>query len=80
MFLHDSLHRYNYERAELIGVESKLSSQAIVLSDHAHSTTACADFDRSTGRRFLFSDEKPADHWYPGAGVGSAWLPGSVDR
>lgn len=73
MFIHDSLHTYSHEQAELAAVEPRLTQNAIVLSDNAHSTTACADFALKTGRRFLFVNERPANHWYPGAGVGAAW-------
>ena len=36
MFLHDSLHTYDYESKELAAVEPNLTADAIILSDNAH--------------------------------------------
>ena len=73
LFIHDSLHSADYERKEYEAIKRKLSKNALVISDNAHVTTALWEFARSTGRRFLFFQEKPADHWYPGAGIGVAF-------
>lgn len=71
MFLHDSLHTPEHELAELATLD--LSPDAWVLSDNSHATDALATWAESTGRNFLFFDERPAHHWYPGAGIGVAW-------
>jgi predicted O-methyltransferase YrrM len=73
VFIHDSLHTYDHEVAELEAVAHHLATDGLLLSDNAHSTNACADFALKTGRRFLYVDENPAAHWYPGAGIGAAW-------
>jgi predicted O-methyltransferase YrrM len=73
LFLHDSLHTRDHERAELEAVEPLLSPHALVLSDNAHNTTALSDWAEQTGRRFLFFGERPRDHWYPGDGIGASW-------
>ena len=71
IFLHDSLHTYEHETTEYETV--KLSSNALVLSDNAHSTAALPDWAERTGHRFLFFAEQPERHWYPGSGIGAAW-------
>lgn len=73
MFLHDSLHTYDYETAELAAVEPNLSDDAIVLSDNAHESSALSDWSERTGRHYLFFKEQPAGHWWPGDGIGAAW-------
>lgn len=73
IFLHDSLHTESYELAELDAVEARLSPNALVLSDNSHATLALSSWAERTGRRFLFFGEKPANHWYPGDGIGVAW-------
>ena len=73
MFLHDSLHTYEYEASELAAVEPNLRADAIVLSDNAHDSAALSDWAERTGRRYLFFREQPANHWWPGDGIGVAW-------
>ena len=73
MFLHDSLHTYDYETRELAAVEPNLRADAIVLSDNAHESSALSDWAERTGRHYLFFKEQPLDHWWPGDGIGAAW-------
>jgi hypothetical protein len=73
IFLHDSLHTYEYESQELAAVESNLAPGAIVLSDNAHDSAALSDWAERRGRHFLFFKEVPRDHWWPGDGIGAAW-------
>lgn len=73
VFIHDSLHTREHELAELSALD--LSPDAWVLSDNAHATDALATWAEFTGRRFQFYDERPANHWHPGAGIGVAWRP-----
>ena len=73
MFLHDSLHTYDYETSELEAVGPNLSDNAIVLSDNAHDSSALSDWAERNGRRYLFFKEQPLDHWWPGDGIGAAW-------
>lgn len=77
IFLHDSLHTYEYEAAELSAVAANLSPGALVLSDNAHDSAALSDFAERTGRRYLFFKEQPLGHWWPGDGIGAAWTAGS---
>jgi predicted O-methyltransferase YrrM len=70
MFVNDSDHSASYEAREYATVEGKLSPNAVILGDNAHVTDALLEFSLRTDRQFLFFQEKPADHWYPGAGIG----------
>jgi predicted O-methyltransferase YrrM len=75
VFLHDSLHTFEYETAEFTAVQPRLSAGALVLSDNAHESDALAAWAERTGRQFSFFAEQPAGHWYPGDGIGAAWFP-----
>lgn len=72
LFLHDSLHTAEYEAAELAAVQPHLTASAIVLSDNSDVTDELLKFAEQTHRRFLFFDERPHDHWFPGGGIGVA--------
>lgn len=73
IFLHDSLHTYEYESSELKAVEPNLGPGAIVLSDNAHDSAALSEWAERTGRHYLFFKESPLNHWWPGDGIGAAW-------
>ena len=75
LFLHDSLHTFEYETAEFTAVEPRLSARAVVLSDNAHDSDALGHWAERTGRTFGFFAEQPHGHWYPGDGIGAAWRP-----
>lgn len=80
VFLHDSLHTYEYETRELTTVEPNLGANAIILSDNAHESSALSDWAERNGRHYLFFKEQPLDHWWPGDGIGAAWTDGSLAR
>ena len=73
MFIHDSLHTYDYETRELTAVEPNLRADATILSDNAHESSALSDWAERSGRHYLFFKEQPRDHWWPGDGIGAAW-------
>jgi predicted O-methyltransferase YrrM len=73
VFLHDSLHTFEYETAELDAVGKRLTPKAVVLSDNAHETDALSRWAERNGRTFAFFKEEPERHWYPGDGIGAAW-------
>lgn len=73
MFLHDSLHTYDYETSELAAAEPNLRPGAIVMSDNAHDSSALSEWAERTGRHYLFFKEQPRRHWWPGDGIGVAW-------
>ncbi|MES2192829.1 MAG: class I SAM-dependent methyltransferase [Pseudomonadota bacterium] len=70
LFINDSDHSGDYEKAEYELVRNKLSVDAVVLGDNAHVTSELAEFSMRHGRRFIFLPEEPANHWYRGAGIG----------
>jgi len=70
IFVNDSDHSASYEAKEYKTIENKLSENAIILGDNAHCTDTLLDFSLKTNRHFIFFQEKPVDHWYPGAGIG----------
>ena len=70
IFINDSDHRADYEYLEYQEVSNKLSKNAVILADNAHVTDKLSQFSRETNRKFLFFSEKPANHCYPGAGIG----------
>ncbi|RAO17968.1 hypothetical protein MED15_03311 [Micromonospora noduli] len=73
LFLHDSDHSRAHEKREFDAVEPKLAPGAILLTDNVTSTNVLAEHAERTGRRFLAYRESPANHWYPGDGIGVAW-------
>lgn len=74
LFITDSDHSANYEWRELEAVKSKLTDNSVVIADNAHSTGVLAEFSRMQKRKFLFFREEPADHWYPGGGIGISFV------
>jgi hypothetical protein len=73
LFINDSDHSGDYEAREYDTIRERLSTRAVVLGDNAHVTDKLAAFAEATGRRFVFFKEQPADHFYPGAGIGIAF-------
>jgi hypothetical protein len=73
LFINDSDHSAEYEACEYEAVAQKLSPRALVLGDNAHVTDKLLRFAEKTGRSFLFFQEKPKGHWYPGGGIGVAF-------
>ncbi|GAA4408803.1 class I SAM-dependent methyltransferase [Nibrella viscosa] len=74
LFINDSDHSADYEYREYDTIYPKLSSKAVLLGDNAHITSKLASFSVEKGRRFLFYQEVPAAHWYPGAGIGFSFV------
>jgi hypothetical protein len=79
IFLHDSLHTYDYETREFTAVGPNLKADAIVMSDNAHDSAALSDWAEQTGRHYLFFKEQPDHHWWPGDGIGAAWAASPTD-
>lgn len=70
LFINDSDHSAKYEAEEYKTIAGMLSEHAIILGDNSHVTSELLDFSLATGRRFVFFQEKPSKHWYPGGGIG----------
>ena len=73
LFINDSDHSADYEAREYATVEAKLAPDAIILGDNSHVNDKLLSFALATGRQFIFFQEKPLNHWYPGAGIGIAF-------
>jgi predicted O-methyltransferase YrrM len=70
VFINDSDHSADYEADEYRTILPKLAPGAFIIGDNAHVTDRLLEFSLREGRSFLFFQEKPKDHWYPGAGIG----------
>ncbi len=70
LFVNDSDHSADYEAEEYRIIVDKLSEHAIILGDNSHCTAKLLEFSLETNRHFVFFQEKPLGHWYPGAGIG----------
>jgi len=70
IFINDSDHSADYEAQEYETILPKMAPGGLILADNAHVTSKLAEFSRDHARAFLFFKEDPADHWYPGAGIG----------
>ena len=74
IFINDSDHSADYEDREYRVIASKLSAGAIILGDNAHCTDKLFNFSMHSQRHFIFFQEQPANHWYPGAGIGFSFF------
>lgn len=70
LFINDSDHSADYEAEEYQTIVHKLSVDAIILGDNSHATGKLLSFSLAMDRRFVFFQERPREHWYPGAGIG----------
>lgn len=73
LFLHDSDHRPEYEWAEFLAIGHCLHPGSIVLSDNSQQSVMLAKFAEKTGRKFLYFQDQPDRHWWPGDGIGAAF-------
>jgi predicted O-methyltransferase YrrM len=76
VFLHDSDHRPEYEWAEFLAIEPRLHPHSIVLSDNSQQSPKLREFAARIGKSFLYFQDAPKDHWWPGDGIGAAFTPG----
>jgi len=73
LYVNDSDHSAEYEALEYRTIATKLADRAIVLGDNSHVTDKLLEFSLAHGRNFVFFQERPRDHWYPGAGIGISY-------
>jgi len=71
-FVHDSLHTYEHERAELELATTHADDRIVLISDNAHATTALSDVAAERGAAYASFTERPVRHLYPGAALGIA--------
>ena len=79
-FIHDSDHTYDVEHFEFDAILEYATPDAVLLSDNSHVTSALRDIADRLGRPYGFCPERPAAHWYPGAGMGLVVLSGGGAR
>jgi predicted O-methyltransferase YrrM len=77
IFLHDSDHRPEYEWAEFLAIKARLHAGSLVLSDNSQQTSKLFEFAQTMGKAFLYFQDAPKDHWWPGDGIGAAFVPGT---
>lgn len=70
LFINDSDHSASYEAKEYLTIADKLSESAVILGDNSHCTDKLFQFSLQTDRQFIYFQEKPKNHWYPGGGIG----------
>lgn len=73
LFINDSDHSSDYEDREYRVIAGKLAPGAFLVGDNAHVTDKLMRFAEETGRQFVYFQEAPARHWYPGGGIGIAF-------
>ena len=73
LFINDSDHSADYEYREYRAVCDKLAPDSVIVGDNAHVTDRLMRFSEETGRRFIYFQEEPKNHWYPGGGIGIAF-------
>jgi hypothetical protein len=76
IFLHDSDHRPEYEWAEFKAIQPWLHPASLVLSDNSLQSPKLREFAARLGKSFLYFQDQPQDHWWPGDGIGAAFTPG----
>ncbi|MGC4036554.1 MAG: class I SAM-dependent methyltransferase [Chitinophagaceae bacterium] len=70
LFINDSDHSADYEYREYNTIKPLLKETTLILGDNSHSTNKLSQFSLENNRQFLFFQEVPANHWYPGGGIG----------
>jgi hypothetical protein len=74
LFIHDSDHSFSHEASEYERLVDRLSAKSLVISDNAHVSRELRQFANRVRRKYLFWSERPAGHFYPGGGIGAAYL------
>jgi len=74
LFINDSDHSLDYEAAEYETIADKLSPGAVILSDNARCSSRLLEFSLNRKRNYLYFQENPVHHWFPGAGIGFSFL------
>ena len=60
----------SYEKEELKLLQSKISQNAIVVSNKINFSNALSQLAIKMHKRHIYFREEPLDHWYPGAHIG----------
>ena len=78
LFINDSDHASDYESEEYKTIAKMLSDNAVILGDNSGATNELLDFSLKMNRDFVFFQEKPKEHWYPGGGIGISFKKGQM--
>jgi predicted O-methyltransferase YrrM len=78
VFLHDSNHDPEYEWAEFLAIEPRLHPASLVMSDNSKPSPKLREFAARRGKTFLYFQDEPKDHWWPGDGIGTAFTLGQT--
>ncbi len=70
LFINDSDHSTDYEYREYQTIKQLINNKSVILGDNSHFSEKLVKFSIEENREFLFFQEKPQDHWYPGGGIG----------
>ena len=70
LFINDSDHSYDYEYQEYLTIQKLITDKTIILGDNSHVSDKLVVFSIETNRNFLYFNEEPLNHWYPGGGIG----------
>lgn len=68
LFIHSS--QRSAELQEYETMRDVLTPDGIMVSDNAHVSDVLIRWGEENGRTFTYFQERPDDHWYPGAGMG----------
>jgi predicted O-methyltransferase YrrM len=71
IFIHDSLHTYENEAAELALAARALAHDGVLISDNAHASSALLDTCRQLGLHYFQFQERPEGHFYGGGAIGA---------
>lgn len=70
IFINDSDHSSDYEAKEYEIIKNKLGKNSLILGDNCLCTDKLLKFSLENKRKFALFQEKPKNHWYPGASIG----------
>ena len=73
LFINDSDHSAQYEYDEYLTIKKLLNDSSIILGDNSDVTDKLQVFSNENNRNFAFFQERPLNHWYPGAGIGISY-------
>ena len=73
LFLHEVHRSATQERSEYRAIHPLLTGHTVLVSDNVKENDELARWAERNGRQFLYFHELPANHWYPGAGMGIAF-------
>jgi len=74
LFINDSDHSADYEYNEYSTIKDLIDENSIILGDNSHCTNKLSQFSLENSRDFIFFNEVPLNHWYPGAGIGISYI------